>query len=85
MLSSELTEIDSRVAAFVSVGLTLWLALIFFLGAAGAFVRPAGTLPLPILTGVTVPIIVFVGAFWLLPAFRDFVLSIDLRLVTGIP
>jgi len=53
-------------------------------GAGGAFVRPPGALPLPILIGVTTPIIVFLAAFSVLGAFRDFVLAVDLRLVTGI-
>ncbi|MBI2996842.1 MAG: hypothetical protein HYY46_00070 [Deltaproteobacteria bacterium] len=62
----------------------MWLALVFFLGAGGAFVRPPGTLPLPILIGVTTPIIASLAVFWAVGAFREFVLAVDLRLATGI-
>ena len=84
MLSSQPTGNDPRVTLVVAVVLAIWLALVFLLGAGGAFARPPGALPLPILIGVTTPIIAFLAAFWVLGAFRDFVLAVDLRLVTGI-
>lgn len=68
----------------VAAGLAVWLALVVLLGAGGAFVRPPGALPLPILIGVSAPLIAFLAAFWVVRAFRGFVLAIDLRLVTGI-
>jgi len=74
----------SGVTLVVAVVLVIWLALVFLLGADRAFVRPPGALPLPILLGVTVPIVAFLAAFWVLRAFRDFVLAVDLRLVTAI-
>ncbi len=77
-------ENHSTVTSVVSVVLTVWLALVFLLGADGSFVRPPGTPPFPIVIGVTVPIIVFLAAFRLLKAFREFVLTVDLRLMTGI-
>jgi hypothetical protein len=84
MLSSEQTQNKSQVTAFVFVALMLWLALVFSLGARGSFVRAPGALPLPILIGVTAPRLVFLAAFWALPAFQNFVLTIDLRLATEI-
>ena len=69
------------VVAFV---LAVWLALVFLLGASGTFVRPPGTLPLPILVGALAPIIAFLAGLWRLREFRDFVLAIDLRLALGI-
>jgi hypothetical protein len=53
---------------------------VFLLGAAGAFVRPPGTLPFPILLGATAPLVVFLAAYWVWPAFRAYVLSSDLPL-----
>ncbi len=64
--------------------LALWLVLVFVLGAAGAFARPAGQVPYPIALGVAAPLIVFLGAFWLSGAFRAYVLAIDLPLVTAV-
>lgn len=74
----------SNVASVITVVLAVWLALVFFLGADGSFVRPLGTPPFPIIIGVTLPIILFLTAFWWLGAFREFVLAFDLRLATGI-
>ncbi len=84
MSSSQPAENHSNVTFVVSVVLVIWLALVFLLGAVGAFVRPRGTLPLPILIGVMAPIIAFLAAFWVSRAFREFVLAADIRLATGI-
>jgi hypothetical protein len=84
MLSPQSPGNHPSVTLVVAVVLAIWFALVFLLGAGGAFVRQPGALPLPILIGVTAPLIVFLAAFWVSPAFRDFVLAVDLRLVTGI-
>jgi hypothetical protein len=78
------TESYLDVKSAVAVVLAIWLALVSFLGADEAFVRTPGALPLPILVGVTAPIIFFIGAFWWSRAFREFVLAIDLSLAVGI-
>src|SRR5437867_3726033 len=62
----------------------LWFALVFLLGANGAFVRPPETPPFPILLGATVPLILFVAAYLGWGAFRSLILAADLRLLTGI-
>ncbi|MBI4527074.1 MAG: hypothetical protein HY695_25030 [Deltaproteobacteria bacterium] len=62
----------------------MWLTLVFVLGADGSFVRPPGATPFPIIIGCTLPIILFLAAFWRLRAFREFVLAFDLRLAAGI-
>jgi len=54
------------------------------LGAKGAYVRPPGAPPLPILVGVVIPILAFLAAFRASTAFRTVVLEADLRLVTAI-
>lgn len=84
MLEAEQSQKKSDGTMLVSVGLVLWLALVFILGAAGAFVSVPGSLPLPILIGVTAPLTAFLIAIRFSPSFRDFVLSFDLRLATVI-
>ncbi|MCI0401363.1 MAG: hypothetical protein L0Z68_08710 [Gammaproteobacteria bacterium] len=84
MPSPQPTNRHLIVKLVVAVALALWLALVFLLGADEVFVSPPGVPPLPILIGVTAPVIAFLAAFWVLRAFRDFVLAVDLRLVTGI-
>jgi hypothetical protein len=64
--------------------LGLWLALVLLLGANGAFVQPPGAPPLPILLGATVPMFLFLAAYWGSAAFREWVLGADLRLLTAI-
>jgi hypothetical protein len=64
--------------------LALWLVVVFLLGAAGAFPRPPGTPPLPILIGATAPLIVFLAAYWGSAAFHAYVLAIDLPLATAV-
>jgi hypothetical protein len=64
--------------------LALWFAAVFGLGADGAFARAPGTPPIPILIGATAPVIVFLGAYRAWPAFRAYVLSLDLSLAASI-
>ena len=64
----------------VATTLAIWFVLIVSLGAAGAFVGPPGKPPLPMAIGVASPILLFLAWMRASPAFREFVLSIDLRL-----
>lgn len=75
---------NNKVAGKVVIALGVWAAMIFYLGARGLFTSPPGMPPLPIFIGVIVPIAVFLGAFQISQAFRDFVLGFDLRLAAGI-
>src|SRR5437899_6857711 len=84
MTSGQSSGNHSSMRLLVRVVLALWLALIFVLGAKGAFVRPPDTPPFPILLGVTVPLIVFIAAYVGSGAFRALVLAADLRLLTAI-
>src|SRR5574337_568129 len=84
MSSSQPAGNRSSVTLVVAVVVPIWLALVFLLGAGGAFARPPGRLPRPILIGVTAPIIAFLAAFWVSRPFRDSVLAADIRLLTGI-
>ncbi len=73
----------SGTRVFVTFVLVAWLALIFLLGSREVFVAPRGTPPLPILTALAVPIIVFLVVFWVSNSFREYVLTADLRFMTG--
>jgi hypothetical protein len=68
----------------VTLVLTVWLLLVVSLGAAGAFVGRPGTPPFAIAIGVGAPLLLFFAWLWLSQSFRDFVLSLDLRLIAGI-
>mgnify|MGYP001549540865 CR=1 FL=1 len=67
----------------VAITLTAWFLLVVSLGAAGAFVGPPGKPPLAIAIGVAAPLLLFLAWMRLSPSFREFVLSLDLRLVAG--
>jgi hypothetical protein len=73
---------NSRLA--VPIVLTVWLVLVVSLGAAGAFVGPPGTPPLPIAIGVAAPLMLFFAWMRLSQPFREFVLSLDLRFVAAL-
>ncbi len=71
-------------AKLVFAVLAFWLALVLFLAGHGALGGRPGNPPLAILLSAVTPVIVFLAAFRLSKAFRDFVLSFDLRLAAGI-
>jgi hypothetical protein len=73
----------SRIRLAIVIALTIWLLLVVSLGAVGAFVGPPGTPPLPIALGVTAPLILFFASLRLSASFREFLLSLDLRLIAG--
>lgn len=61
-----------------------WFLLVVSLGAVGAFAATPGTPPIAIALGVGAPLLLFFAALRLSQSFRDFVLSLDLRLIAGI-
>lgn len=67
----------------VALALAVWFALVVSSGASGAFVAPAGTPPIAIAIGVGAPVLLFFAWLRLSQSFRHFVLSLDLRLITG--
>ena len=72
-MSAHRTESHSNITMIVVGSLAIWLALVFVIGVRGSFVRPPGSPPLPILFGVTAPLLVLAGAFLVgarLPRFR---------------
>jgi hypothetical protein len=68
----------------VAAVLAVWLAAVAALGAAGAFLTPAGAPPIPVAIGASVPLLAFFLAYRLAPAFRAWVLAIDLRTMAAI-
>jgi hypothetical protein len=68
----------------IAAVLAVWLAAVVVLGATGALVSPPGKPPLPIAIGFAAPIALFFLALRLSRPFREFILSVDLRLVTEI-
>src|SRR5262245_7085473 len=77
---------DSFSAVRTATGLilTLWLLTVLILGSRGSFVRPAGSLPIPILLPIAIPIGLFLIAFRISDRFQAWILSIDLRLISGV-
>lgn len=74
----------SGIGLSVTLVLTAWFLLVVSLGAVGAFVARPGTPPVGIAIGVGAPLLLFFGWLRLSRSFRDFVLSLDLRLIAGI-
>lgn len=74
----------SGAGAFVASIFLAWLALVFVLGARGAFVTTPGAPPLALLISLVVPLGLFLVGYWTSPSLRQFVLSADLRLIVGI-
>jgi hypothetical protein len=64
--------------------LSAWFLLVVSLGAAGAFIATPGTPPITLAIGVVAPLLLFFAGLRLSPAFRDFVLSLELPLIAGI-
>jgi hypothetical protein len=67
----------------VTLVLSAWFMLVVSLGTLGAFVARPGTPPFAIAIGVGAPLLLFFAWLRLSQAFRDFVLSLDLRLIAG--
>jgi len=82
--SSHPKSVASPGATAVAAVLIVWFALVFLLGARGAFVTAPGTPPLPILIGFLAPLLAFFAGWWMSRRFRAFVLVVDLRLATAI-
>jgi hypothetical protein len=74
----------TNVQALVAVALVLWLGIVVYLGARGAFVVASGTAPYPIALGCGLPLIVFLATFWLSAPFRKFLSNADLPLLTAL-
>ena len=74
----------SGVRLGVTLVLTVWFLLVVSLGAAGAFVGRPGTPPFAMAIGIGSPLLLFFAWLRLSQSFREFALSLDLRLIAGI-
>jgi hypothetical protein len=74
----------SGIGLSVTLVLTAWFLLVVSLGSVGAFVASPGTPPIGFAIGVGAPLLLFFAWLRLSKSFRDFVLSLDLRLIAGI-
>ena len=74
----------ARLTVAIPVILAAWLLLVLAFGAAGAFIAKAGTPPLAIALGVLAPLTLFFASLRFSRSFREFVLSLDLRLLAAI-
>jgi len=83
-MAPELNSEHSSLKPAVFAALALWLGLVSYLGSQGAFVGGADSPPLAIFLGLAIPLAVFFAAYFGWSAFRAFVLSADLRLVSAI-
>jgi hypothetical protein len=73
----------SGIRTLVAFLFAAWLALVFVLGARGAFVGQPGAPPLALLISFVVPLSLFLIGYQTIRPFRDFVLSADLRIIVG--
>ena len=73
----------SGIRLSVTVALTVWFLLVISLGALGAFVARPGTPPIAFGIAVGAPLLLFFAWLRLSPAFRDFLLALDLRLIAA--
>jgi len=67
----------------VACVIAVWFVLIVSLGARGAFLGRPGAPPIGMAIAFTAPLLFFFAWLRLSSSFRDFILSLDLRLVAG--
>src|SRR5690242_13631539 len=67
----------------VTLVLAVWFALVVTLGIKGAFLGRPGAPPIGMAIGFMSPLLLFFAWLRLSSAFRDFILSLDLRLIAG--
>lgn len=63
--------------------LAIWFVLVASLGAQGAFLGRPGAPPIGLAMGFTAPLLIFFIWLRLSSLFRDFIFSLDLRLIVG--
>ena len=83
VLHSPTASSRSGIRLIVLLVLAIWFVAVVTLGAKGAFLGKPGAPPVVLGIGVTAPLLAFFAWLRLSPAFRDFILSLDLRLTTA--
>lgn len=75
---------DSVVRLGVCVALIAWFVMVVGLGVRGAFVGPSGTPPIAMAMGFSAPLLLFFAGLRIARPFRQFLLSLDLRLIAAV-
>jgi hypothetical protein len=91
MANKVLSQVDrlkvapvSGTGTFVAVFFFVWLATVIVLGARGVFTAPRGAPPLALLIGLVAPLSLFLLGYRTIRPLREFVLSVDPRVIVGI-
>ena len=81
------TQAETTASSGIRLGvisvIAIWFVLVVSLGARGAFLGRTGAPPIGMAIGFTAPMLIFFAWLRLSRAFRNFILSLDLRLVAG--
>ncbi len=83
-LNAQSSVFLSGAGARIGSILTLWFLTVLILGSLQSFVRPPGSLPIPILGAIALPVILFLTVFRFSNRFQEWILSADPRLITGV-
>jgi len=67
----------------VGIVLICWLAAAITMTHMGVLIVEPTELPIPVFLALNVPLVIFVLWYWVSSRFRDFVLGLDLRLLTA--
>jgi hypothetical protein len=74
---------SAPLAPIVMMALAAWLGVVVVLGAISALAGPPGQPPLPVFASAVVPLVLFAVAWRTSLAFREFLLALDIRLITA--
>ena len=80
-------SIDSQIAQsktirLIALVLAGWFGVIFIVAAAGGFAARPDGLPIAIISAVVLPVAIFLALYRIQSDFRQFVLNLDIRLLT---
>ena len=84
MMAAQTSKQFWSIKLLVAIVLTLWFVLVLFLGANGKFVQRPEVPPFPILLGASIPVLLFLAAYFVSGPFKGYVLASDLRLGAAI-
>lgn len=77
--TNSITRVQDQRHLFIGLVLFGWLTVITALGTNDVFISGPGEAPLAILISFATTLILFAIAYFILPAFREYVLKLDMR------
>lgn len=83
VLPSSASSRPAGIRLGIALVLAIWFVLVVSLGAKGVFLGRPGAPPVGLAAGVTAPLLLFFAWLRFSRSFREFVLSLDLRLVAS--